>query len=130
MQLPTDLKYTREHEWARLEDNGLVRVGITAYAAEQLGDVTLVDLPEVGSDVQAEERFGEIESVQAVSELFAPVSGEVVARNERLEESPELVNESPYDEGWLILVKPSDPKELDRLMDAAAYEAYLGSLEH
>ena len=129
MQLPTDLKYTKEHEWARVEGD-LVRIGITAYAVEQLGDVTLVDLPEVGSDLQAGERFGEVESVKAVSELFAPVSGEVVERNEALDDSPEQINESPYDEGWMLVVRLSDPAELNRLMDAAQYEEYLGTLEH
>ena len=129
MQLPSDLKYTKEHEWARVEGD-LVRIGITAYAVEQLGDVTLVDLPEVGSDLQAGERFGEVESVKAVSELFAPVSGEVVERNDALDDSPELLNESPYDEGWMLLIRPSDETELERLMDPAHYEEYLGSLEH
>ncbi len=129
MQLPTDLKYTKEHEWARVEGD-LVRIGITAYAVEQLGDVTLVDLPEVGSDLQAGERFGEVESVKAVSELFAPVSGEVVERNEALDDSPEQINESPYDDGWMLVVRLSDPAELHRLMDAAQYEEYLGTLEH
>ncbi len=129
MQLPSDLRYTKEHEWARVEGD-LVRIGITAYAVEQLGDVTLVDLPEVGSDLQAGERFGEVESVKAVSELFAPVSGEVVERNEALDDSPELLNESPYDEGWMLLIRPSDDAELGRLMDPAHYEEYLGSLEH
>lgn len=127
-QYPSDLKYTKDHEWARVEDD-LVRIGITDHAVEQLGDVTLVDLPPVGSDVQAQERFGDIESVKAVSELFSPVSGEVVEVNTELESSPELVNEAPYEQGWMILVRPSDTSEVDRLMDAAAYEDYLGTLD-
>jgi glycine cleavage system H protein len=125
---PRDLHYTREHEWARVEDE-LIRVGITAYAVEQLGDVTLVDMPALGEDVQAHERFGDIESVKTVSELFAPVSGEVVEINTALESSPELVNEGPYDEGWLIKIRPSDRRELAELMDAAGYEDYLGTLD-
>lgn len=127
-QYPNDLKYTKEHEWARQEGD-LVRVGITAYAVEQLGDVTLVDLPASGSDVQAHQRFGDIESVKTVSELFAPVSGEIVEVNGELESSPEVVNEAPYDKGWMIVIRPSDASELDRLMDAPAYEDYLGSLD-
>lgn len=127
-QVPSDLKYTKDHEWAKLEGN-LIRIGITAYAVEQLGDVTLVDLPSAGSDLQAHERFGDIESVKAVSELFAPVSGEVVEVNADLESSPELVNEAPYDDGWMVVVRPSDPGEVARLMDAVAYEDYLGTLE-
>jgi len=125
---PSDLKYTREHEWAK-EDGDVVRIGVTSYAVEQLGDVTLVDLPPVGSEVQAQERFGDIESVKTVSELFAPISGEVVEVNEELESSPELVNEGPFDKGWMIAIKPSDPAELGRLMDAGAYEAFLGTLD-
>jgi glycine cleavage system H protein len=128
-QLPSDLKYTKDHEWARLEGDR-VRIGITAHAVEQLGDVTLVDLPSVGADVQAQERFGDIESVKAVSELFSPVSGEVVEVNAELESSPELVNEGPYEQGWMVLIKVTDASELERLMDAAAYEDYLGTLEH
>ncbi len=128
MAYPSDLKYTKDHEWARQED-GLVRVGVTAYAVQQLGDVTLIDLPPVGSDVQAQERFGDIESVKTVSELFAPIGGEIVEINTELESSPELVNEGPYDRGWMILIRPSDPGELNRLMDPPAYEDFVGSLE-
>ena len=127
-QYPNDLKYTKEHEWARKEGD-LVRVGITAYAVEQLGDVTLVDLPSMGTDVQAHQRFGDIESVKTVSELFAPISGEIVEVNGALESSPEVVNEAPYDKGWMVVIRPSDASELDRLMDSAAYEDYLGSLD-
>jgi len=125
---PRDLQYTREHEWARVEDD-VVRVGITAYAVEQLGDVTLVDMPPPGEDVQASERFGDIESVKTVSELFAPVSGEIVEVNAALESSPELVNEGPYEGGWLVTIRPSDQAELAGLMDAAKYEEYLGTLD-
>ena len=124
---PNDLKYTKEHEWARREGD-LVRVGVTAHAVEQLGDVTLVDLPAVGTAVRANERFGDIESVKTVSELFAPVSGEVVEVNGALESSPEAVNEGPYEGGWMVAIRCSNAGELDALMDKAAYEAYLGTL--
>ncbi|NOY94659.1 MAG: glycine cleavage system protein GcvH [Deltaproteobacteria bacterium] len=127
-QVPADLRYTKDHEWAR-DEGEFIRVGVTAYAVEQLGDVTLIDLPPTGSDLQAQERFGDIESVKTVSELFAPVSGEVVEANTALEESPELVNEGPFEQGWLVLIKPSEPGEYGRLMDARAYEDYLASLE-
>jgi len=126
---PNDVRYTKEHEWARLEGD-LVRVGVTAHAVDQLGDVTLVDLPAVGSKVEASKRFGDIESVKAVSELFAPISGEVVEINGTLDASPEHVNEGPYGEGWLVVIKPSNPAEIDGLMDATAYEAYLASSSH
>ena len=124
---PADLKYTKDHEWARKEGD-LVRVGITGYAVEQLGDVTLVDLPKVGQKLDAHAHFGDIESVKTVSELFAPVAGEVVEINGKLESSPELVNEGPYDKGWMVVLKGAG--SLDGLMDAAAYEAYLGTLDH
>jgi glycine cleavage system H protein len=127
-QYPTDNRYTKDHEWARLEGE-TVRIGVTSYAVEQLGDVTLVDLPPVGSDVQAHEPFGDVESVKTVSQLFAPISGEIVEINEELESSPELVNEAPYEQGWMIAIRPSDVSELDRLMDAAAYEEFLGTLD-
>jgi glycine cleavage system H protein len=123
---PTDLKYTKDHEWVRFEATGLARVGITQYAVDQLGDVTLVDLPKVGTRVEAHARFGDIESVKTVSELFAPVAGEVVEINRDLEQRPELVNESCYDKGWLILIRPS--AGADDLMDAAAYERHVASL--
>jgi len=126
---PRDLQYTREHEWARVEAD-VIRVGITAYAVEQLGDVTLVDMPAPGDDVQPHERFGDIESVKTVSELFAPVSGEVIDVNAALESNPELVNEHPYEDGWLITIRPSDQAELEGLLDAAKYEEYLGTLDH
>ncbi|MBW2465176.1 MAG: glycine cleavage system protein GcvH [Deltaproteobacteria bacterium] len=126
---PSELKYTKDHEWARVEDDDVVRIGITSYAVEHLGDVTLIDLPSIGTDVQAHERFGDIESVKTVSELFSPVSGEVVETNEDLESSPEDVNEGPYEKGWLVAIKMSDPGEVERLMDAAAYEEFLTSLD-
>jgi len=124
---PTDLRYTKDHEWTRAEGD-LIRVGITSFAVEQLGDVTLVDLPEVGRTLEAHAHFGDIESVKAVSELFAPVNGEVVEVNTALADQPESVNDAPYDAGWMLVIRPSDPKQLEDLMDAAAYEAFVGSL--
>ncbi|MBC7171258.1 MAG: glycine cleavage system protein GcvH [Polyangiaceae bacterium] len=126
-QYPTDVRYTKEHEWARKEGD-LVRVGITSYAVDQLGDVTLVDLPSVGATIEAGNRFGDIESVKTVSELFAPLSGEVVEINGAIDANPESVNDAPYGDGWLVVIKPSNPADLDGLMDAAGYEAFLGSL--
>jgi glycine cleavage system H protein len=124
---PAELKYTKDHEWAKVEGD-LVRIGITEYAVEQLGDVTLVDLPEAGSTVDASGHFGDIESVKAVSELFAPLAGEVVEVNSELADKPELVNDAPYEGGWMIVLRPADAADLDGLMDAAAYEAFLGTL--
>jgi len=124
---PTHLRYTKEHEWALVEDD-LVRIGITLFAVEQLGDVTLVDLPEPGTQIEAGVHFGEIESVKAVSELYAPVSGEVVEVNAALADSPELVNDTPYGDGWMVLIRPSEPGELEQLLTADAYEQFLGSL--
>lgn len=127
--LPSDRKYTKDHEWARPEGDR-VRVGITAYAVEQLGDVTLVDLPQPGTKLKAGAHFGDIESVKAVSELFAPVSGEVLEINNELERNPERVNDSPYEQGWMLVLKADSPSELDALLDATAYQAFLGTLSH
>jgi len=127
-EIPQDLRYTKEHEWARLE-NGNVRVGITDYAQEELHEIVMVELPSVGDKVKAGERFGTVDSVKATSDLFAPIAGEVVEVNEALEEAPELVNNDPYGEGWMILVKPSDPKELDNLMTAEDYRKYIEELK-
>jgi len=124
---PTDRKYTKDHEWARLE-GGRVRVGITQYAVDQLGDVTLVDLPQPGTKLRAGAHFGDIESVMAVSELFAPLSGNVSEINGELERTPERVNESPYEQGWMLVIEPESPSELDGLLDADAYKAFLGTL--
>lgn len=124
---PADLKYTKDHEWARREGE-LVRVGITSFAVDQLGDVTLVDLPDAGAQLKAAGHFGDIESVKAVSELFAPIDAEVVEVNAALADKPELVNESPYDKGWMVLLRPKTPADLDKLMDSAAYTAMLATL--
>jgi glycine cleavage system H protein len=123
MAYPTDLKYTKEHEWIRVEgDTGAI--GITDFAQQQLGDVVYVELPDVGSTITAGQVFGTIESVKAVSELFAPVTGEVVATNGELKDRPDQVNSKPH-EAWMVKVKPSNPADLASLMDAAAYEALI-----
>lgn len=124
---PSDLKYTKDHEWARTE-GALVRIGITHYAVEQLGDVTLVDLPTVGTQLKAAAHFGDIESVKAVSELFAPISGEVVEVNAALASRPELVNDAPYEGGWMVVIKPADVAQLQQLLDVEAYQRHVGSL--
>lgn len=128
-EIPKELRYTKDHEWARANGE-LVEVGVTHYAVEQLGDVTLIDLPSVGAKLKAHERFGDIESVKTVSELFAPIGGEIAAVNEELRDKPELVNESCYGGGWMVRIKVASAKELDELMDAKQYEAYLGTLDH
>ena len=122
---PDDLRYSSEHEWARIEDGGVVEVGITHYAQDTLGDVVFVELPEVGSQVGQFDKFGEIESVKAVSDLFAPVSGTVTEINDKLEQAPEMVNSDPYGDGWIMKVELDDPSELNSLMDAATYTATL-----
>jgi glycine cleavage system H protein len=122
--LPDDCKYTKEHEWIRV-DGEKGTVGITDYAQKQLGDVVYVELPEVGSKVGAMEVFGTIESVKAVSELFSPVAGEVVEVNQKVVDTPELVNSDPHGDAWLIVVKIEDPSAIDALMGAAQYQEYL-----
>lgn len=119
MDFPKDLRYTKDHEWARKVGRTFT-VGITGFAVQQLGDITLVDLPEVGTDVTAGEAFGTIESVKSVSDLFAPITGKVVAVNEALEERPEMVNEAPYSDGWLVKIDGGG-EEFGELMDAEAY---------
>jgi glycine cleavage system H protein len=119
---PEDLKYSKEHEWARVDGN-TVTVGITQFAAEQLGDVVYVDLPGAGSEVKQFARFGEIESVKTVSDLFSPVGGKIVEVNDAVKDSPEKVNEDTYGDGWLLKIEITDSAQLDELMDSAAYEA-------
>ena len=126
-QYPADLRYTREHEWARTEGD-LVRVGITHYAQDALGDIVYIELPEPGARVTQEAPFGEIQSPKAVSDLYAPVTGEIVDRNGELTNSPELANEDPYGEGWLVVIRPDAAGELDTLLDADAYRALVDSL--
>ena len=126
-EVPDDLKYTAEHEWVRTgNDGGAVRIGITDYAQEALGDVVYVTLPDVGASVTAGAACGEIESTKSVSDLFAPVTGTVTARNDTLDDQPELINSAPYGEGWIIEIEPADPAELDGLLDAAAYGQLAG----
>lgn len=122
---PTDRRYTKEHEWVKLEGDVAV-VGITNYAQEQLGDVVYVELPSVGSQVQQHKPFGVIESVKTASDLFAPVSGEVAEINQAVVDEPAKVNDSPYEDGWLIKVHPADPSEIDSLLTADGYAAEVG----
>ena len=129
MASPSDRKYTKEHEWVRA-DGDVGTVGITDYAQDQLGDIVFVDLPAAGTKVTALAKFGEIESVKAVSELFSPVSGEVVERNEALTDNPQWVNDDPYGEGWMLRVRLSAPAELDKLMSAEEYETFLQTADH
>jgi glycine cleavage system H protein len=128
--VPAELKYTKEHEWAKLESNDRVRVGITAYAQEQLGDVVFVELPKVGAKVGKMKAFGVVESVKAVSDLFAPLSGEVAEVNGDLPKSPELVNQDPYGRGWMIVIKTSSAAERNELLSAADYEKLLAESGH
>lgn len=123
--LPDNLRYTKDHEWARRNDDGTVTIGITAHAVEQLGDITAVSLPDVGESLSSGDRFGDIDSVKAVSDLFAPLDGEVVERNGRLDDEPELINEDCYGAGWMIRIKPSDAGSFDGLLEAAAYRELL-----
>ena len=117
MNIPSGRRYTKEHEWILVDgDEGIV--GITDFAQNQLGDVVFVELPEVGTTVRQHEPFGVVESVKVASDVYAPVSGEVIARNDRLQDTPELINQSPYEDGWIIRVRLSDPSELDALLDA------------
>jgi glycine cleavage system H protein len=127
--IPADLRYTKEHEWAKLEGDK-ARVGITAFAQEQLGDVVFVELPKVGAKVTAMKTFGVVESVKAVSDLFAPLSGEVVEANTDLTKKPETVNSDPYGQGWMIVIKLSNPKEMDGLLSAADYEKLVAAAGH
>lgn len=127
-EYPDGLRYTKEHEWARVEAQGdkkIVTIGITRFAVEQLGDITQVDLPKEGESVTKDQVFGTVESVKAVSDLFAPCSGKVVKVNDPLSDSPEYVNEEPYDEGWMVQVEVSNTAEIDALMTAADYQAFL-----
>ncbi len=122
MNLPTDLKYANSHEWCKLADNAAT-CGISDYAQDQLGDVVFVEVPEVGRSVEAGEAIAVVESVKSASDIYAPVSGTVVSVNEALADSPELVNDSPYADGWLFVIEPNDASEADALMDASGYEA-------
>ena len=124
MDFPDELKYTEEHEWVLVEED-IATIGITDFAQEQLGDVVFVELPEVGDELEAGKSFGVFESVKAVSDVYAPVSGEVVEINDDLPDEPEILNNSPYEDGWMIKIKLSDSSELDDLMDVADYQEFV-----
>ena len=124
--IPDDLRYTADHEWVRTADAGSVRVGITDYAQNSLGDIVFVQMPEPGTAVDAGEPLGEVESTKSVSDVLAPVAGTVLARNDVLDSTPELVNNDPYGEGWLVEIEPTDPTALDGLLDADAYADVIG----
>ena len=121
MSAPSDLRYTRDHEWVRV-DGDQATVGITQYAAEQLGDIVFVELPDTGRDLEEAKPFGVVESVKAVSDLFAPISGEVTSTNDQLSSEPELVNSDPYGAGWMLRMTVADPAQLDDLLDGEAYD--------
>jgi glycine cleavage system H protein len=121
---PNDVRYTAEHEWAR-QDKGLITVGITGYASDQLGDVVFVELPDVGRKVEASQPFGVVEAVKTVSDLYAPVAGEIVEVNDALVDNPGLVNQEPYGEGWMIRIRPDDPGAIEKLMSNGDYERML-----
>lgn len=125
MTTPEDLRYTAEHEWVRRADGGALRVGITDYAQEALGDIVFVSLPTVGETVTPGQPLGEVESTKSVSDVFAPVAGTVAARNDALESQPELLNSDPYGDGWIVEIEVADPAVLDTLLDAEAYRALL-----
>ncbi len=129
-EIPTDLKYVSSHEWARLEEDGSVTVGISDHAQEALGDVVYVEHPEVGSQVSAQQEAGVVESVKAASDIYAPIAGSVVAVNEALEDTPELVNQDPYGDGWFFRIEPDDASDLEELLDAEAYAEVCEADEH
>ncbi len=124
MQIPEDLRYTENHEWVRLENNGAVTVGISEYAQDALGDIVYVDLPDVGRSVEAGESIAEVESTKSVNDVYAPLPGVVATVNEPLMDAPELVNTDPFGDGWFVTITPADGESLDALMDAAAYAAF------
>ena len=128
LSFPDDMRYTEDHEWAK-QSGDTVKIGITDYAQDQLGDIVFVELPAVGDTFEKGDEFGTLESVKAVSELYMPMGGEITAVNEALEDEPELVNNAPYTDGWMIEVKPGDAGELDALMDKGAYLEMLKGLE-
>lgn len=125
MEFPEDLRYTKDHEWVRDEGDGRVRVGITDFAQDALGDVVYVDVPDLGAELTAHQAFSEVESTKSVSDVYAPVAGTVVERNSMLDEHPELVNDAPYGEGWIVVIEMADPVAFGSLLDAAAYQAHV-----
>jgi glycine cleavage system H protein len=129
-KIPTELKYTKSHEWARVEGDGSVTIGITDHAQDLLGDMVYVELPEVGRKLVGGKECAVVESVKAASDVYAPIAGDVVAVNNAVEGGPELVNKDPYGEGWLFRVKPTDASELGKLLDAAGYERVVAEESH
>jgi glycine cleavage system H protein len=129
MEFPDDVRYTKEHEWVRDEGSNRVRVGITDYAQDALGDVVYVDVPEVGTSVTASQPFSEVESTKSVSDVYSPVTGTVLERNQLLEDRPELVNQAPYADGWLVVIEATDAAQLGELMDAEAYRAFVQQVQ-
>jgi glycine cleavage system H protein len=129
MGAPKELRYTKTHEWVRL-DGDVATIGVSDYAQTELGDITFIELPEVGDSVSKNQPFGVVESVKAASDVYAPVDGEVVERNDAVVDAPELVNSSPYEEAWLVKVKLSDPSQVDELLDADAYDAFAATATH
>ena len=127
MTFPDDLRYTKDHEWVRLDADGLAAVGVTDYAQGELGDIVFVEIEPVGTEVEAEGSFGTVEAVKTVSELFAPVAGTVEAVNEALEDAPESVNSDPYGDGWMVKLRPSDPASVEALMSAEEYKEMIGA---
>lgn len=125
MAVPSEFKYSKEHEWVKIEGN-TVTIGITEYAQGELGDIVFVELPEVDDEINEGETFGSVESVKTVSELYAPVTGKVVESNEELEDSPEFVNEAPYDKAWMVKIELSDESQLDELLSAEQYSEMIG----
>lgn len=121
MSLPKDYRYSEEHEWVKVEGDN-VRIGITDHAQDELGDIVFVELPEAGDEVEADQPFGSVESVKTVSELYAPLSGKVIEVNEALDDSPEFINETPYDKGWMIVLEPKNTADIDKLMTKEQYQ--------
>jgi len=124
-EIPTELRYTKSHEWVRLEDDGTVTVGLTDHAQEALGDLVFVESPEIGTEYAAEDACCVVESVKAASDIYMPINGEIIDANSALADEPEIINTSPYDDGWLFKIKPSDEDDLGQLMDSSTYEAEL-----
>lgn len=124
--IPDDLRYSSDHEWVRVTNDGTVRLGITDYAQNSLGDIVFVQMPEPGTDVEAGDPLGEVESTKSVSDVLAPVAGTVTARNDTLDSTPELINSDPYGDGWMIEIELSDPSSVDALLDAAGYAEVIG----
>lgn len=129
-EIPADLKYTKSHEWVKMEDDGTVRVGITDHAQDLLGDMVYVEQPEAGSEVEAEDACAVVESVKAASDVYSPVTGEIVEANGNLADTPELVNNDPYGDGWIMRLRPADSLDVEQLMDAEAYTAHVAAEEH